>query len=92
MVEAVLFYGRKIGHSPTGNASAWWGWLGVWPIAVALALVTLSVVCFPDGRLPSPSWKGVAVMIAVTTVLCATLSAIWPVEHVSRGEHCASRQ
>lgn len=29
---------------------------GVWPLAVGLALVTLSVVLFPDGRLPSRAW------------------------------------
>ena len=54
MVEALLFFGRQVGHT-SGHESAairWWGWLGVWPTAVALALTTVSVLCFPDGRLP----------------------------------------
>ena len=31
-VEAVLFFGRQVGHS--GSGGTWWGWLGVWPVAV----------------------------------------------------------
>jgi DNA-binding CsgD family transcriptional regulator len=80
-VEAVLFFGRQLGHSPTSDGSRWWGWLGVWPTAVALALTTLSVVGFPDGRLPSRHWRWVVAAVAVVAVVCATFSAIWPVEY-----------
>ena len=57
VVEAVMFLGRQIGHDPAPGTSEWWGWLGVWPLVVGLALVTLSVILFPDGSLPSPAWK-----------------------------------
>ena len=59
------------------------GLAGVWPVVVALALTTLSVICFPDGRLPSPRWRWVVVVIVVVTAVCATLSALWPVEYAS---------
>jgi len=49
-VEAVMFFGRQVGHFGAADTGRWWGWLGVWPTAVALALTTLSVICFPDGR------------------------------------------
>jgi DNA-binding CsgD family transcriptional regulator len=83
VVEAVLFFGRQIGHSPVPDGSRWWGWLGVWPTVVALALTTLSVICFPDGRLPSPHWRWVVAAVVVIATVCATFSAIWPVEYDS---------
>lgn len=85
LVEAVLFFGRQIGHSPTSGGSRWWGWLGVWPTVIALALTTLSVVCFPDGRLPSRQWRWVVAAVVAITVVCAAFSAIWPVEYDSAG-------
>jgi DNA-binding CsgD family transcriptional regulator len=85
VVEAVLFFGRQLGHSPVSAASRWWGWLGVWPTALALALTTLSVLCFPDGRLPAPRWRWVIGAIIAVAAVCATLSAIWPVEYGSTG-------
>jgi DNA-binding CsgD family transcriptional regulator len=63
------------------DASRWWAWLGVWPVVVALALTTLSVICFPNGHLPSPRWRWVAAAIIAVTAVCATLSAGWPVEY-----------
>jgi DNA-binding CsgD family transcriptional regulator len=85
VVEAVLFFGRQVGHSPTSAASEWLGWLGVWPTAVALALTTLSVLCFPDGRLPSRPWRWIAAVVVVLSATSAALSAIWPVEYASAG-------
>jgi branched-subunit amino acid transport protein len=85
VVEAVTFFGRQVGQSPSLDASRWWGWLGVWPVVVALALTTLSVLCFPDGRLPSPRWRWVAAAVIAIAAVCATLSAIWPVEYESAG-------
>jgi DNA-binding CsgD family transcriptional regulator len=84
-VEAVVFFGRQHGHFTTSPGSHWWGWLGVWPTVVALALTTFSVLCFPDGRLPSPQWRWVAAVIVLVTAACATMSAIWPVEYSSAG-------
>jgi DNA-binding CsgD family transcriptional regulator len=85
VVEAVTFFGRQVGHTTTSEASQWCAWLGVWPVVVALALTTLSVICFPDGRLPSPRWRWVVAVIVVVTAVCATLSALWPVEYASAG-------
>ena len=85
VVEAVMFYGRQVGHAPTSDASRWWGWLGVWPLAIALALTTFAVICFPDGRLPSRRWRPVAVVVVVLALGCAAVSAIWPVEYASAG-------
>ncbi len=84
-VEGVLFFGRQVGHEPTSPADGWWAWLGVWPLALALALTTLAIICFPDGRLPSPRWRGVVVGVAVVATACAVLSALWPVEYMSAG-------
>jgi DNA-binding CsgD family transcriptional regulator len=85
VVEAVMFLGRQIGHAPVSEGSRWWGWLGVWPLAIGLALTTLSVLCFPDGRLPSAAWRWVAAVVVVLAITCSTLSAVWPVEYGSAG-------
>jgi DNA-binding CsgD family transcriptional regulator/branched-subunit amino acid transport protein len=85
VLEATMFFGRQIGHAPTSDGSRWWGWLGVWPLAIGLALATVSVLCFPDGRLPSPGWRWVAAAVVAIAVACSTLSAIWPVEYNSAG-------
>lgn len=85
VVEAVMFLGRQISHHAVADTSPWWGWLGVWPLAVGLALVTLSVVLFPDGRLPSRAWYPVlGVGVALTTAI-ALSSALWPVGYKSAG-------
>lgn len=85
VVEGVMFFGRQVGHSPWSDASPWWGWLGVWPLVIALALTTFAVICFPDGRLPSPKWRPVAGTVIAIALVCATLSALWPVEYDAAG-------
>jgi DNA-binding CsgD family transcriptional regulator len=85
LVEAVMFLGRQIGHEPTSSADRWLGWLGVWPLAGALALTTLAIIGFPDGRLPSPAWRPVAIVVVVLAAVCSALSALWPVEYASSG-------
>lgn len=80
LVEAVIFAGRQVAHAdPT--ASPWWGWLGVWLVAIGLGLVTIAVLCFPDGRLPSRRWRPVATSIVAVVTVLALLSALWPVEY-----------
>ena len=62
VVEAIMFLGRQVGHIAVtrGRTRGGAGWAcGRWPIA--LALTTFAVICFPDGRLPSPRWRPVAV-------------------------------
>lgn len=85
LVEGVMFFGRQIGHAPSQDSSPWWGWLGVTLVPIALALCTFAVICFPDGRLPSPRWRFVAVLVIALSILLATLSAIWPVEYEAAG-------
>lgn len=85
LVESVVFLGRQVGRSATGAVDLWWAWLGVWPVVVALALTTLAVVCFPDGRLPSAGWRWVVSAVVTIAAVCATLSALWPVEYASTG-------
>lgn len=88
-VEAVMFLGRQLAHFSGDHGSVWWAWVGVWPVAVALGLVTLCVIFFPDGRLPSPHWAVVVVVVALLTGACAATSALWPVEYASAGVHAA---
>ncbi len=85
LVEAVMFLGRQVGHDPAGHADRWLGWLGVWPLALALALTTFAIIGFPDGRLPSPRWRPVAVAVVAVAAVCSALSARWPVEWSSAG-------
>lgn len=82
---AVLFWGRQLayGGDPGSTAVRWAAWLGVWPIAVSIALATLAVLCFPDGRLASPRWRPVALAVVALAVVCSGLSLLWPVEYAS---------
>lgn len=84
-VEAILFFGRQVGHTSSPGVDAWWGWLGVWPTAIGLALTTLSVICFPNGRLPSRRWRLPLLAVGVIALACTILSALWPVEYASTG-------
>jgi hypothetical protein len=85
VVEAVMFFGRQTGHAPVAEGSRWLSWLGVWPVAIGLALTTLSVICFPDGRLPSVRWRWVAAAVVALAIACSALSAVWPVDYAAAG-------
>lgn len=87
IVQSVLFLGRQVGHTPDGDGLGvrWIGWLGVWPVGVALTLTTLAVLTYPDGRLPTSRWRPVAAAVVGVGVLCALLSALWPVEYAATG-------
>jgi DNA-binding CsgD family transcriptional regulator len=54
-------------------------------VAVGLALSTLSVICFPDGRLPSAAWRRVTALVLIVAAGCSGLSALWPVEYAATG-------
>ena len=85
-VESLMFFGRQVGRAaaPDG-AGRWWAWLGVWPLAIGLALTTVAVFCFPNGRLPSPAWRMVTAVVFVLAVVCSSLSVVWPVDYDSAG-------
>lgn len=78
LVEAVVFAGRQ-------SRSEWWAWAGVWPVPLAVGLVTLAVLCFPDGRPPSPRWRPVLVLVVVVTGAGSVLSLLWPVGYDAAG-------
>lgn len=86
-VHAVMFWGRQVGHAGDADSAGVQlaAWLGVWPIATSIALVTLAVVCFPDGRLPSARWRPVVVVVVLLAAVCSGLSLLWPVEYAAAG-------
>jgi len=56
-------------------------WVAVWAWAPGFTLLaTLSVLLFPDGRLPSPRWRPVRwASLAIMALLCAPVAiALWP--------------
>ena len=85
VVEAVMFAGRQVGHAGTATRLEWWAWAGVWPVPLAIALVTLTVLCFPTGRLPTPRWRPVAYAVVALAGFNTLLSALWPVGYDAAG-------
>jgi DNA-binding CsgD family transcriptional regulator len=85
VLEGILFLGRQVAHQGHGAADTWWGWIGVWPLAIVLAVVTWAVLCFPEGRFLSDGWRRVGIAIMAIAVGCSLLSALWPVEYSAAG-------
>lgn len=87
VAHAVMFFGRQYGfYASTHRATtlpgvSWVTWLGVWPLALVLVLAGTTIMCFPDGRLPSLRWRKVVAAMAGVGVLLAGGSALWPVEY-----------
>lgn len=85
LLEGVLFLGRQVAHQGLGDADKWWGWIGVWPLAMVLATITWAVLCFPEGHFLSRGWRRVGIAIMTIAVGCSLLSALWPVEYAAAG-------
>src|SRR6478752_2657356 len=85
VAEGVLFVSRQVGHQSTALGDAWWGWLGVWPLALTLGLVTWCVLCFPEGHFLSRGWATVGIVVAVLCGLLSLVSLLWPVEYADTG-------
>lgn len=87
VAHAVMFFGRQYGiyaESHAGDALpavSWVTWMGVWPLALVLALFGVTIMSFPDGRLPSPRWRVVAATMMGAGILLSLGSALWPVEY-----------
>ncbi len=87
LAHAVMFFGRQYGLSAADDAGdvlpgvIWVTWLGIWPLALVLALSGVTLMCFPDGRLPSPRWRVVVIAMVAAGTLLALASALWPVEY-----------
>jgi len=84
-LEAVMFVGRQIGHYSSAYDDRWWGWLGVWPLAITIGVATWCILCFPEGRFLSRRWAWVGAAVAAVATACSLLSALWPVEYADTG-------
>jgi hypothetical protein len=59
-------------HQPGSVPGGWaMAWLGQWPWYLALGVISLLLLVFPNGRLVSPRWR------PVTWVLAADIAAVW---------------
>ncbi|WP_433059113.1 GAF domain-containing sensor histidine kinase [Dactylosporangium sp. CS-033363] len=86
LAHAVMYSGRQYGlHAPALPGAAWAGWIGVWPLPLVLVLVGVTIMGFPDGRLPGRIWRPIVGGLAVCAVILAGVSALWPVEYTRIG-------
>jgi len=82
ILHAVMFFGRQYGsHDGPLPGAQWIGWIGVWPLSLAIALAGWTLMAFPYGRLLSPRWRvAVGGMLALGFGL-SLVSALWPVDY-----------
>ena len=85
VVESVMFLGRQIGHFSTDPSDSWWGWLGVWPLPLSVALVTLALIGFPEGRPLTRAWRAVGAAVIAVGGALSLVSALWPVAEATNG-------
>ncbi|GAA0252597.1 sensor histidine kinase [Cryptosporangium japonicum] len=84
--HAWMFAAREYGlHPGPLPGASWIGWLGVWPLPLVLVLVGVTIMAFPDGRLPSPGWRPVVGVLAAVGLVLSVVSALWPVEYARTG-------
>ena len=87
VAHAVMFFGRQYGFSAASHGGealpgvSWVTWVGVWPLPLVLVLVAVTLMSFPDGRLPSWRWRVVVAAMVATGTLLALASALWPLEY-----------
>ena len=82
IVHAVMFFGRQYGsHDGPLPGAGWIGWIGVWPLPLAIALAAWTLMAFPDGRLLSPRWRVAVCAIMAAAVALSLVSALWPVDY-----------
>ena len=81
VAEAVMFSCRQVGYQPGVPGAEWIAWFGVWPLPLVMALVGLTIMSFPSGRLPGPLWRRLTVAATAAAIVLATVSALWPVEY-----------
>ena len=80
--HAVMFFGRQYGlHDGPLPGATWIGWLGVWPLPLVLVLIAVTLMSFPDGRLPSVRWRPVVAVLGLLGLVLSGMSALWPVEY-----------
>jgi len=86
VLHAVMFFGRQYGlRDDSLLGASWVGWLGVWPLPLAIALSGWALMAFPDGRLLSPRWRYPAGAMLATAVAMSLVSALWPVDYERTG-------
>lgn len=85
VLEGALFLGRQVAHHDPDSSGTWWGWFGVWPIGLVLAVTTWAVLCFPEGIFGSRGWRRVGIAVLAVGAGCSLMSALWPVEYAAAG-------
>ncbi len=86
VVHAVMFFGRQYGGTePALPAASWVGWIGVWPLPLAIALFGWTFMAFPHGHMLSPRWTAAGLAMCTLAVVMASISALWPVDYARTG-------
>jgi signal transduction histidine kinase len=91
LAQALIFTARQYGFFATGwrgdplPGVTWVTWLGVWPLPLVLVLTGVTLMCFPDGRLPSRRWRVLVAAMIATALLMSAMSALWPLEYAENG-------
>jgi hypothetical protein len=81
---AYFFRGAIVtpGSLPAARIAGWIG-LVLWPSSYLF--LSLLLLLFPDGRLPSPRWRPVAVALAISWILVILNSAFAPATTTTQG-------